>query len=398
MYNVAFLSFDANENHGGVQRVSFLLAKGFAKKGIKSFLIYDKSASEPSTCYDGKIFYRGVDDNDKLEQFIKDNSIKYIINNCVVKSVHTGGEIKEILNRCSCKLISIIHAKPDLIKVTPSVYSLKWAMRRSQSMATKFVLIFKLLIFPLYKQYSNKKYIDWRRCIYENSSKIIVLSKYYVDCFCNMLKVDDSKVLSISNPLNFNYTCSENDINKKYNEILIVSRLEESAKGLSRVFKAWKIIEQASNNSNWKLTIVGSGEDMEYYQKLCSKLDLKRVKFEGHKNPFEYYQRAKIFVMSSFHEGLPMTLLEAEQMGLAVVAINNFESLQELVIDGINGFLVENREECIANKLQYLMDNPDLCKKFAISSVKNSKLFSSHLVVEKWIQLFNTLEDENITN
>ena len=44
------------------------------------------------------------------------------------------------------------------------------------------------------------------------------------------------------------------------------------------------------------------------------------------------------------------------------------------------------------------MANPDLCKKFAISSVKKSKLFSPHLVVEKWIQLFKTLKDENITN
>ena len=224
-----------------------------------------------------------------------------------------------------------------------------------------------------------------------NSHKVVVLSKYYIDNFCDMLNISDRNVTSIPNPLNPEYNCSESEISKKCKEVLVVSRLEESSKGLSRVFRAWKAIENNSSNSEWHLTIVGVGEDMVYYKNLCKELNLKRVKFEGFQNPFRYYKRAKIFIMSSFHEGFPMTLLEAEQMGLAIVAFNNFESLQELVVDDKNGYLVKDDVVCLAKKIQDLIDNPDLCEKFAKFSMEHSKCFSLDIVLEKWFQLFNSL-------
>lgn len=391
MPNVAFLSFDTNDTGGGVQRVSYLLVKGFKQKGIKSFLIYDKVLSNPSTYYNGKFLYDGNNDNRKLEQFIREHKIKFIINNCVVTTIRTGAEIKDVLDRCDCKMISIIHAKPDLYKVIPSIYSLVWRLKRSKGTRNKLLDILKLCIFPLYKFYSNKKYINWRKNIYMNSHEVVVLSKYYIDNFCGMLNISDRNVTSIPNPLNTEYICSESDIAKKCKEVLVVSRLEESSKGLSRVFRAWKAIENNSSNSEWYLTIVGVGEDMVYYKNLCKELNLKRVKFEGYQNPFIYYKRAKIFIMSSFHEGFPMTLLEAEQMGLAIVAFNNFESLQELIVDNKNGYLVKDDVVCLAKKIQDLIDNPDLCEKFAKFSMEHSKCFSLDIVLKKWFQLFNSL-------
>lgn len=391
--NVAFLSFDANENGGGVQRVSYLLAKGFKQKGIESFLIYNKVSSSPSTFYKDKFLYNGTDDNIKLEKFIRDYKIKFIINNCVVTSVYTGAEIKNVIESCNCKMFSIIHAKPDLYKVIPSIYSLIWLLKKELSFRTKIISLLKLLFFPIYKFYSNKKYINWRKKIYDNSDKVVVLSEYYINNLCRMLKVTDSKVLSIPNPLNFEYLCTRKDVAQKKNEVLVVSRLEESSKGLSRVFKAWKLIEQNSSNLEWYLTIVGSGADMEYYKNMCTKLNLHRVRFEGHQNPFEYYKRSKIFIMSSFHEGFPMTLLEAEQMGLAIVAINNFESLQELVIDNFNGFLIRDDIKCLAQKLQELINNPSLCDKFAMASIEHSNLFSLNIILEKWFRLFNSMQN-----
>lgn len=391
--NVAFLSFDSNENGGGVQRVSCLLATGFRKKGIKPYLIYNNMSSTPSTFYESKLCYNGSADNNELESFIKDNRIGFVINNCVVSSVYTGAEIKTVLERCNCKLIAIIHAKPDLIKVTPSRYSLAWVMRRSKSIFTKISFLIKILFFPIYKNISNRKYIKWRKGIYNNSDRVVVLSRYYIDNLCNMLNADKTKVVSIPNPLNFEYTCSETDIDNKRNEVLIVSRLEESSKGLSRVFKAWRIIEMSNQNLNWQLTVVGSGVDKNYYQDLCSKYNLKNVIFEGHQKPFEYYKRAKIFVMASFHEGLPMTVLEAEQMGLAIVAINNFESLGDLVKDGVNGFLVNDNIDLFAKKIQELIQSPSLCKKCAMASVEHSKRFLPQEIVDMWFKLFKDVKN-----
>lgn len=392
--NVAFLSFDGNENGGGVQRVSYLLASGFKQYDIKPYLIFDKVHSEPSTCYAGKFEYSGSESNSELETFLKVNNIGYVINNCVVSSVYTGGEIRDILDVCGCKLISIIHAKPDLFKATPSIYSLKWSISHSDSLVGKLTNLAKLLFFPIYKYYSTNKYIEWRQSIYDNSDRVVVLSRYYIQNLCEMLNVDSTKVRAIPNPLTFEYDCPESVIEEKSKEVLIVSRLEETSKGLSRVFRAWSIVEKGNPDLEWRLSIVGSGPDGRYYQDLCKKLKLQKVTFYGHQPPFDYYKKASVFLMASYHEGLPMTVLEAEQMGLAIIAINNFESLKDLVIDGYNGVLVDDNIEMFAHKIQEVIINPKLSKHYCLNSVENSRRFKLDIIIRMWLKLLNELENE----
>lgn len=392
--NVAFLSFDGNENGGGVQRVSYLLALGLKRHGIMPYLIYDKVHSEPSTFYAGKFNYSGAECNSRLKIFIKEYNIGYVINNCVVLSVYTGGEIRRILDICGCKLISIIHAKPDLFKATPSIRSLKWDLMHSNSLACKLSALAKILLFPIYKHYSTNKYLKWRRSIYNNSDRVVVLSKHYISNLSEMLNVDKAKIRAIPNPLTFEYDCTDSVINEKDKDVLVVSRLEESSKGLSRIFKAWSIVEKENPNLEWRLSIVGSGPDSKYYHDLCSKLKLQHVFFHGHQKPFEYYKKASVFLMASYHEGLPMTVLEAEQMGLAIIAINNFESLRDLVIDGYNGVLVDDSIEMFAHKIQEVINSPNLCKQYCQNSVEHSKQFKLTRIISMWLKLFNELSDE----
>ena len=393
--NIAFLTFDGDEKSlGGVQRVTYTLVDGFKKRGIKSYLIYNRTFEQPANFFEDKFNYNGEESNEGLECFLKGNSICMIINNGVVTSVRTGAEIRPVLDKCGCKLVSIIHSKPDLIKVVPSISSLMYDYKYSKSKVTKIVNLVKIAAFPIYKKISDYKFITWRRSVFANSDRVVVLSKYYIDCFCNMIGVHDSKVISISNPLTFEEFCTEELYDKKRNEVLVVSRLEETIKGLSRVFRAWSILEKKHPSLNWQLSIVGSGNDTEYYHKLSENLNLKKVSFEGYQKPYEYYKRAKIFIMSSYHEGLPTTMLEAEQMGLSVVAINNFESLGDLALDGINGYLIEDSVDTLALKMESIMFNPDLCKMYGMASVRNSHMFRLDRIIDQWIQLIKELENE----
>lgn len=393
--NIAFLSFDGNENIlGGVQRVTYTLVNGFRKKGIKSYLIYDRTFEQPACFFEDKFLYKGTDDNNRLECFLKEYNISVIINNGVVQSVKTGSEIRDVLNKCGCKMVSIIHSKPDLIKVVPSISSLRYDFIHTKRNAVKLISLAKIATFPIYKRISDRKFIMWRKKVYNNSDRVVVLSKYYINCFCRMIEVDCSKVVSISNPLTFEEFCTEEQYETKRNEVLIVSRLEETIKGLSRVFKAWRILEKKYPELDWQLTIVGSGNDEAYYHDLCKKFGLKKVVFEGYQKPYKYYRRAKLFIMSSYHEGLPTTMLEAEQMGLAVIAINNFESLGDLALNGINGYLIEDSVNALASRMEEIMFNPDLCRKYAMASVENSRLFQADRIIDQWIQLINELENE----
>lgn len=394
--NIGFLSFDGDIGEGGVQTVSYILATEFERYGIHSFLICDTIRyKECPVCYKARFLYRNSKDNADLEKFIKENSIQIIINNCVVKSIYTGAEIREILNNNNCKLITVIHAKPDLIKVTPSVRSLLWDIRTSANVLNKLNLIIRLLAFPLYKAISNKKYIRWRRALYDNSDKMVVLSEKYVHNLCSMIDVaeNDEKVIALPNPLRFDANFTTDKINSKRNEVLIVSRLEESSKGLSVVFKIWRDIERCGKYANWHLTIVGSGRDCAYYKQLCKKYKLKNVSFEGYQNPLPYYQRAKIFLMTSYHEGLPMSVLEAQQCGVPVIAFNNYESITDIIINGYNGFIVKAGDiKTFGYRLQQVITNHSLFEELAINSVRKSENFKIEVVAAKWIALFKNLQ------
>ena len=393
--DIAFLTFDGDEKIlGGVQRVTYTLVDGFRKRGIKSYLIYNRTFEQPAGFFEGKLLYSGPESDGGLESFIKENNIRVIINNGVVSSVRNGFEIRSILDRCKCKMVSIIHSKPDLIKVVPSISSLKYDFIHTKRNAVKLISLAKIATFPIYKRISDRKFIMWRKKVYNNSDRVVVLSKYYINCFCRMIEVDCSKVVSISNPLTFEEFCTEEQYETKRNEVLIVSRLEETIKGLSRVFKAWRILEKKYPELDWQLTIVGSGNDEAYYHDLCKKFGLKKVVFEGYQKPYKYYRRAKLFIMSSYHEGLPTTMLEAEQMGLAVIAINNFESLGDLALNGINGYLIEDSVNALASRMEEIMFNPDLCRKYAMASVENSRLFQADRIIDQWIQLIKELENE----
>ena len=55
-----------------------------------------------------------------------------------------------------------------------------------------------------------------------------------------------------------------------------------------------------------------------------------------------YYQGLDVYVNTSFHEGIPMSVLEAMAYGIPVV-VPKVGGLQEFVKDGENGYLVDSR-------------------------------------------------------
>lgn len=91
-----------------------------------------------------------------------------------------------------------------------------------------------------------------------------------------------------------------------------------------------------------RICIVGYGDDDEYVKTELSQFPAN-VELPG-KVPFDqmmgYYNRSKVYASTSYYEGLPGTCLEALAMKLPVV-VWNFAFYDPLVIEGLNGRLVE---------------------------------------------------------
>ena len=74
----------------------------------------------------------------------------------------------------------------------------------------------------------------------------------------------------------------------------------------------------------------------------------------------EQFRRADLFVYPSYHEGMPMAVIEAMACGLPVIA-TQVGGLPDLVLPGVNGLLVPaGQPDQLANAIQQLIADPQL--------------------------------------
>lgn len=213
------------------------------------------------------------------------------------------------------------------------------------------------------------------------------------------LGVKEDKIIIINNAINtklfkptknksirIKYGISENEI-----LILFVGYLD-TFKGIFNLLDAFNKIK-IEHKSKIKLMIVGTGPKENEIIKTAAKLDLDQfVIFVGQISNTDipiYYQNADIFVLPSYTEGLPLSILEAMACKLPIIA-TNVGGIPEIVKDNFNGFIVPpNDVNILEQKLQILINSPDLRDVFGKKSfniVKNE--FNEDMKIKKLIKLY----------
>ena len=190
------------------------------------------------------------------------------------------------------------------------------------------------------------------------------------------------KLSVIYNPINVELQNFSNTINfksvNKEDYLLCVGKLEKqkafhyAIEGFYRINKIYPTL---------KLKIIGSGS-LEYSLKnLANHLGIyKKIDFEGsHQNLIPYYIGAKATILTSLYEGFPNVLLESIAIGVPVIAFDCQSGPNEIIIDGVNGFLVKYKDvndlsEKIILSLKKKWDYEMISKtahKFNIESIAN---------------------------
>lgn len=76
-----------------------------------------------------------------------------------------------------------------------------------------------------------------------------------------------------------------------------------------------------------------------------------------------YIKQCHIYVLPSYHEGLPRTILEAMAMGRSIIT-TDAPGCRETVVDGDNGLLVPiKNSRALANAMEQLIMHPEMIKK-----------------------------------
>lgn len=172
---------------------------------------------------------------------------------------------------------------------------------------------------------------------------------------------------------------------------IAVGRLD-AQKGFDRLISIWATIH--SQYPDWKLYIFGAGRDSARLHSLIAQFKLESVVFINtpDKDIKQRYLKSSIFLMTSRYEGLPMTLLEAQSLGLPAVTYDFKCGPCDVIINEKSGYIIEdysNKE--FANKLSILMDSRDIRLKMGLEAINQSKRYSKSLVMSKWFSLFNEL-------
>lgn len=107
-------------------------------------------------------------------------------------------------------------------------------------------------------------------------------------------------------------------------------------------------------------------------------------------NVFEFYQGLDIFLNTSIHEGIPMSILEAMSYGIPVIAPNT-GGMREMISDEIEGYLVEGRDPKVyANKCLNLYNNKSLRRTMgSLARKKVEKEFSNERMAQEYYQLYS---------
>ena len=211
------------------------------------------------------------------------------------------------------RLITVFHGTPgyELIPLRLEIidYRLrhnierKWTIKQLLLQLGMAILPEKFFLCKLQTKYARP---------YEKSDKIVVLSAGLIDQYQKIAPGNKELFVTIPNALSFT------DVSLptvKAKEVLVVARLDDWHKRILDILKIWNLLQCDQNFADWTLRIVGEGIDMPYYEEYMKKHNIPNVRFEGHQNPISYYQSASLFMMTSACEGLPMTILEAQQFG-----------------------------------------------------------------------------------
>ena len=216
--------------------------------------------------------------------------------------------------------------------------------------------------------------------------KIIAITEWEIPYLKN-LGLREENIIYIPNGIPNNFFIQKSA--KEENKILYLGRISP-IKNLQVLIKAMPLI----NNKEIKVEIVGPSEE-EYKKKLdflIKELDLdnRAIFYPPIYNLNEKIKKldsCNIFILPSFSEGMPQSLVEAMTRRKIAIASNN-KGNSDIIEDKVNGFLFEIRnEKQLAEIINYCLDNKN--QKFLENIRKNAE---SSVLKFKWNKLINELE------
>lgn len=287
-------------------------------------------------------------------------------------------KLKKVLNQ-------ILQFKPDIVHLVN--FNL-WSIFMIKLIKKKFPMICVIQTihdpFPHSDNFILYRYIikKWNADISKVADYIILHNKKMMSNFMTCYNTDSKKVLYA--PLLHFYP--QDYIPPNYTRTVLFYGRMKKYKGLVFLPR----ISFLLRNSNIKITVAGSGHIPRKLKKNLQKMENvtvinKYINSDEERRLFQYSDLIILPYLDATQSGIvPLSF----KFSRPVVAFN-VGALEEQIVNGYNGFLVDpyNIEEFVG-KIKLLIEDEDLLKTFCLNAWKTSHIFSPKVMVNELEKIY----------
>jgi glycosyltransferase involved in cell wall biosynthesis len=174
-----------------------------------------------------------------------------------------------------------------------------------------------------------------------------------------------------------------------FKHVIFVGRYT-GQKGISELFRIWEIVYRW--HPDWHLDLYGDGKVDEIPYRKEERMNIKIHVHKPDSDIFSRYLESSVFVLTSLYDPFGLVMPEAMSCGLPVVAFDCPSGLAQIITDGVDGFLIKNRDvDAFAEKLCLLIENPQLRMMMGKAAIQSSQRYSAERIMPQWINLFDEL-------
>lgn len=315
---IAFLS-NSLSGRGGTETVLIDVINGLNQSGVKS-----------------KLFLIGGSNDETWLDYLPHVKLNPIEGNKYIRHISYIIKVAKLLNT----------SKPDIIIGLDNIT----------------VFYGKLLNYLLFM---NARIGSWlHRSLTEAPQKLLNVADFHLAISSGIQKqfVENKiskshKVHLVYNPIN-----ETNDVirrTEKETHFLYIGRLQYH--GEKRVSDLIRALSQVTGD--WKLSIIGDGEDKNDLINLAKELKVnnKIVWFGWKEKPWEVIDFASALLLTSDSEGFPMVLGEAMSRGIPCISSDCPTGPEDIIIPDVNGWLYPSRDiDKLKELLQRVIDDRNI--------------------------------------
>jgi glycosyltransferase involved in cell wall biosynthesis len=195
------------------------------------------------------------------------------------------------------------------------------------------------------------------------------------------------RVTVIPNMVHRNESETFSDTSSKH--VIFVGRFDYQKRVMDAV-AIWQCVYPY--HPDWHLDIYGEGDGQAELHDRAEKLDINITVHPPTDCIFDKYFESAFLISTSLFEPFGLVLIEAMSCGLPVVAFDCPYGPAEIITDGVDGFLVRDRNlKCFADKVCQLIENPDLRQQMGQAAIRSSQRYQADRIMPAWHELFGLL-------